>query len=139
MSRYHIHIPPIREKYPPNTRHTGFNITMIGVFVVLLRVFCQLCGSAAIGGREGLVPRAKYEGLGILRDVSSDLVQVAFDGEAEAIKVQIIQIVVERVLDFLTDLKESEKQERRERGSRDREILERAEDLERKEEQVEPQ
>jgi len=61
-----------------------------------------------------MVQRAVDKSSVIRSRVRSDEMQLSLNGGAEVVEIEIIQVVVEWVFDFLADLEESEKEERRE-------------------------
>jgi len=96
------------------------------------------CGTAVSGG-EGLVACAEDVGSGVGDGMSSDFVEFASHGEAEGVHIEIVFVIVEGVLNFLSDFEETEKEERGEAGTWYSHPAHGRDNLEGQEQQVEPQ
>ena len=64
--------------------------------------------------------------------------ELTLDVEAEVVEIEIVQIVVERILNFLANFKESKEQEGREGRARNGDVMHLADHLEGQEQEVEP-
>jgi hypothetical protein len=64
--------------------------------------------------------------------------ELTLNVKAEVIEIEIVQIVVEWILNFLSDFEESKEQEGRESGARDGDPLHLGDDLEGQEQEVKP-
>jgi hypothetical protein len=112
----------------PDARQTwlGCLITRKKIRVLL----DEFLSTACIGRSERLVKRAEDKGRWVRSWMRSDEVQFPLNGGAEVVEIEIIQVVVEWVFDFLADLEESEEEERRKRSARDSDPVELGVDLE---------
>lgn len=86
----------------------------LGHTVLVGGVRHHLLGGGAVRGRERLVVDSENVRARVRCWVRADLVQLARDGEADGVEVEVVQVVAERVLDLLPDLEEAEQQEGRE-------------------------
>jgi len=68
--------------------------------------------------------------------MGSDEVQFPLDGRAEVVEIEIVQIVVEWIFDFLANFEESEQEERRKGSAGDRDPAELGVNLEGQEQEV---
>lgn len=73
----------------------------------------KLLSTTWIRGSERVVQRAVEESCVVRSRVRSDEMQFSLNGGAEVVEIEIIQVVIEWVFDFLADLKESEEEKRR--------------------------
>jgi hypothetical protein len=87
------------------------------VMIIMRRIFHDLGRGPAVRGRERLVPRGEDVRVRLGARVRGDLGELALDAHAEAVEVEVVLVVLERVLDLLPDLEEAEEEER---GERDR-------------------
>ena len=77
-----------------------------------------------------MVKRAKDKSRWVGSRMRSDEVQFPFNGGAEVVEIEIVEVVVEWVFNFLTDLKESKEEERRKSSTGDGDPVELRVDLE---------
>ena len=73
----------------------------------------ELLSIARIRRRERVVQRTENVRRRFRSSMRSYEVQFPLNRGAEVVQIEIVQVIVERVFDFLADLEESEEQERR--------------------------
>jgi len=132
-----VDIPPALDESTTNTVHAWGSIGL-GSDIVRAERHDLLC-AALVGGCERLVERREDKVGRVGARVDSDLMKLALDIEAEVVEIKIIQIILEGVLNFLSDLQEAEKEERGEGSSRDGNPLHGINNLERQEEEIQPE
>jgi len=108
------------------------------VRVSVLLVPEYLFSSTTVSRSEGLIPSAKDEFGWVGVGVSGDFVQLSLNHIAEFVKIQVVEVVVERVFDFGTDFEEPKIQKRREGGSRNCKPAKGLYNLERKSQKIYP-
>lgn len=92
LARLHLDVAPLAEERPADAVHSALRA------VVLVRDVAEdLLGSAPICGRERLIPLREEVVVGRGHSVRGDLGQLALRLQAEAVEVEIVQVVVERI------------------------------------------
>jgi hypothetical protein len=86
------------------------------VMIIIRRILHHLRGGPAVRGRERLVPGGEDVRVRLGARVRGDLGELALDAHAEAVEVEVVLGVLERILDLLPDLEEAEEEERGERS-----------------------
>jgi hypothetical protein len=100
------------DQHTPDARQTRLSCILTRKDVSVL--LHDLLSVACIRRSERMVETAEDEVRRLRRRMRSDEMQFPLNGGAEVVEIEIIQIVVEWVFNFLTDLEESQEEERRE-------------------------
>jgi len=132
-----INILPALYKSSAQAGKAGGDI--VSGMTVLCFILCEFFRVATVCRCEGLIQGAEDKGRWIGSRVCRDQMELPLNRRAEVIKVEIVHIVIEGVFNFLTDFKESKKEERSKRGARNGDPLEGRNDLERQEEEIQPE
>ena len=106
--------PPLQQGAPDaaQTRLVFAIGILIGVTLYkLLRI-------APVSRGKRFIERSEDECRRIRGRMGSDQVQLFFDEVAEIVQIEIVQVVIERILDFLSDLEETKEEEWRESSTR---------------------
>ena len=98
IPRLRIHVFPSLQQSPPQAHHTRLCVVVMPIVIGIRASPDDILRSTTVSRSERLVPRAEDEVDGVGAAVSSDLVQFALDGKAEAVEVEVVEIVVEGIL-----------------------------------------